>query len=148
MARVPVPERGQPLDLAYIYQLANAVNNLSDEMSSNSYNYTSIDTVTAGTQSVKTAESKVVGGYLVVATATTVSAGNEQEFSYSFRDFKYPPIVTVTPVNIGNTSAGRKVSVILKQVTTSSVSGIVRYDAAGEVSVALNLVIVGIPSKL
>lgn len=148
MSRVPVPERGQPLDLTYIYQLANAVNDLSDELSTNSYNYLSVDTPTAGRQSVKTAEGKVVGGYIEVATSSTVSAGNEQEFSYSFEDFKYTPIVTATPVNIGNTPAGRNVSVILKSITTSSVTGVVRYNTAGDVSLAVNLIIVGVPTKL
>lgn len=148
MARVPVPERGQPLDLSYIYQLANAVNDLSDEMSTNTYNYLSIDTSTAGSQSVKTAEGKIIGGYIEVATTSTVSAGNEQEFSYTFEDFKYAPIVTATPVNIGNTPAGRNVSVILKSITTSSVTGVVRYNTAGDVSLAINLIIIGIPTKL
>ncbi len=148
MARVPVPERGQPLDLSYVYQLAAAVNDLSDELSTNSYNYLSVDTPSANTQSVKTAEAKIVGGYVVVATNSTVSAGNEQEFSYSFSDFKYTPIVTATPVNIGDTPAGRNVSVIIKSVTSSSVTGIVRFDTAGDVSLAVNLIIVGIPSKI
>lgn len=148
MARIPVPERGQPLDLSYIYQLASAVNDLSDELSTNSYNYLTVDTPTAGSQSVKTAEGKVIGGYVEVATSSTVSAGNEQEFSYSFEDFKYTPIVTATPVNIGNTPAGRDVSVILKSITTSSVTGVVRYSTAGDVSLAVNLIIIGVPTKL
>jgi hypothetical protein len=83
-----------------------------------------------------------------VATNRTVSAGNEQEFSYNFEDFKYPPIVTATPVNIGNTPAGRNVSVILKSITTSNVVGVVRFNAPGDISLAVNLVIIGIPNKL
>jgi hypothetical protein len=148
MARIPVPERGQPLDLSYIYQLASAVNDLSDEMSTNSYNYLTIDTPTAGRQSVKTAEGKVIGGYVEVATSSTVSAGNEQEFSYNFEDFKYAPIVTATPVNVGNTAAGKDVSVIIKSTTTSSVTGVVRYNTAGDLSLAVNLIIIGVPTKL
>jgi hypothetical protein len=148
MARVPVPERGQPLDLSYIYALATAVNDVSDEIASNSYNYLTIDTQTAGRQSVKTAEGKILGGYVEVATNRTVSAGNEQEFSYNFEDFRYAPIVTATPVNVGNTPAGRNVSVIIKNITTSSVNGIVRFNAPGDVSLAVNLIIVGIPNKL
>lgn len=148
MARIPVPERGQPLDLSYIYQLASAVNDLSDEMSTNTYNYLTVDTANNGTQSVKTAEAKVIGGYKVVASSSTVSAGNEQEFSYPFANFQYPPIVTATPVVINDTAAGRDVSVIIKSITTSNVTGTIRYNTAGEVSLGINLIIVGVPTKL
>lgn len=148
MARVPVPERGQPLDLSYVYQLATAVNDVSDQLATNSYNYLTIDTQVAGRQSVKTAEGKVIGGYYEFPSNRVVSAGNEQEFSYNFEDFKYPPIVTATPINVGNTPAGRNVSVVIKNITTSSVNGVVRFNAPGDVSLAVNLIIVGIPNKL
>ncbi len=148
MARVPVPERGQPLDLTYIYQLATAVNDVSDQLATNSYNYLSIDTENSGRQTVKTAEGKIIGGIYDAATSKTVSAGNEQEFTYIFQDFAYPPIVTATPVNVGNTPAGRNVSVIIKDTSTSSVTGVIRYNAPGEVSLAINLIIVGIPRKI
>ena len=44
MAKVPLPDRGQPLDLSYIYQLADAVNNLSNELSPTTARYITIDT--------------------------------------------------------------------------------------------------------
>ena len=31
MAKVPLPERGQPLDVTYIYQLADTLNDLSTQ---------------------------------------------------------------------------------------------------------------------
>ena len=122
MAKVPLPERGQPLDVTYIYQLADTINDLSTQVSSATYNYTTVDTVSSGKQSVKTSEARMIGGYVEVANNSTVSAGNEKTFSYDFpSDFKYQPIATATPVNIGNTPAGQNVSVILKTVTTSRV---------------------------
>jgi hypothetical protein len=147
MAKVPLPERGQPLDVTYIYQLADTINDLSTQVSSATYNYTTIDTVSAGKQSVKTSEARLVGGYVEVANNSTVSAGNEKTFSYDFpSDFKYQPIATATAVNIGNTPAGQNVSVILKTVTTSRVEGIVRFGASGDLSLAINLIILGIPN--
>ena len=147
MAKVPLPERGQPLDLTYIYQLVDTVNDLSTQVSSATYNYTTVDTVSAGKQSVKTSEARMIGGYVEVANNSTVSAGNEKTFSYDFpSDFKYQPIATATPVNIGNTPAGQNVSVILKTVTTSRVEGIVRFGASGDLSLAVNLIILGIPN--
>ena len=148
MAKVPLPERGQPLDVTYIYQLADTINDLSTQVSSATYNYTTVDTVSAGKQSVKTSEARMIGGYVEIANNSTVSAGNEKTFSYDFpSDFKYQPIATATLVNVGNTPAGQNASVILKVVTTSRVEGIVRVGASGDLSLAVNLIIRGIPNE-
>jgi hypothetical protein len=147
MAKVPLPERGQPLDVTYIYQLAETINDLATQVSSATYNYTTIDTISAGKQSVKTSDTRVIGGYVEVANNSTVSAGNEKTFTYDFpSDFKYAPIATATAVNIGNTPAGQNVTVILKSVTTSRVEGVVRFGASGDLSLAINLVVIGIPN--
>lgn len=147
MAKVPLPERGQPLDVTYIYQLAETINDLATQVSSATYNYTTIDTVSAGKQSVKTSEARVIGGYVEVANNSTVSAGNEKTFSYDFpSDFKYAPIATATALNVGNTPAGQNVTVILKSVTTSRVEGVVRFGASGDLSLNVNIIVVGIPN--
>jgi hypothetical protein len=147
MAKVPLPERGQPLDVTYIYQLAETINDLATQVSSATYNYTTIDTVSAGKQSVKTSEARVIGGYKEIANNSTVSAGNEKPFSYDFpSDFKYAPIATATAVNIGNTPAGQNVTVILTSVTTSRVEGVVRFGASGDLSLNVNIIVVGIPN--
>ena len=147
MAKIPLPERGQPLDVPYIYKLVDTVNQLSTEVSSATYNYTTVDTVSAGKQSVKTSEARVIGGFVEVANNSTVSAGNEKTFAYDFpSDFKYAPIATATAVNIGNTPAGQNVTVILKSITTSRVEGVVRFGASGDLSLNINIIVVGIPN--
>ena len=147
MAKLPLPERGQPLDVPYIYQLVDTVNKLSTEVSSATYKTTSVDTTSAGRQNLKTSEARFVGGIIEVANNSTVSAGNEKSFSYDFpSDFKFPPVVTATAVNTGNTPAGQNVSVILKTVTISKVEGTVRFNASGDLSLAVNLIILGIPN--
>lgn len=148
MAIVPLPERGQPLDVTYIYALAESLNNVASQVSSSSSNYTTIDTSTgAGKQTLKTSDVRLVGGYITVANNTTVVASDEREFGYDFSpNFKYPPIVTATPLNIGNTPAGQNVTVLLKTVTTSRVEGVVRFGASGDLSVAVNLIAIGVPN--
>ena len=147
MAKVPLPERGQPLDVTYIYQLADTLNDLSTQVSSATYNYTTIDTTSAGKQSIKTSEARIVGGYVEIFTNSIVSAGNERAFTYSFQnDFKFPPIVTATALNIGNTEAGQNVTVVLQKPTTSKVDGFVRFGASGNLSLAVNIIAVGIPN--
>jgi phosphoserine aminotransferase len=147
MARVPLPERGQPLDVTYIYQLADTINDISTEISSATYNYTTVDTLTAGKQSIKTSDTRIIGGYVQIANNSNVNSGNEKTFSYDFpSDFKYAPIATATAVNVGNTPAGRNVSVILNNITTSRVEGVVRFASAGNVSLAVNIIVIGIPN--
>ena len=147
MAKVPLPERGQPLDVAYIYQLSTALNQLSDQVSTATYNYTTIDTVSSGKQNIKTSEARIVGGYITVSTDSTVTAAQTKSFTYTFSsDYKYTPIVTATPINSGKNSAGEDVTVVLTDVTRSSVTGFVRYSTGGKVSTIVNLIIIGIPN--
>jgi hypothetical protein len=146
MAKVPLPERGQPLDVTYLYSLVEAVNDLSTQVASTTTNKTVIDTVSAGKQEIKTSNSRIIGGYVEVANNSTVSAGNEKTFTYDYKDFKYPPIVSATPVNIGQTPAGQNVNVILKNVTETRVEGIVRFGASGDLSLAVHLIIIGVPN--
>jgi hypothetical protein len=147
MAKLPLPERGQPLDVSYVYQMANAINDLSNQVSPATYKYVTVDTVGVGKQSVKASEARIIGGYIDVVSSSTKSAGTEMPFTYDFpTDFKYAPIATATPINVGGTDAGKNVSVILKTVTTSKVEGIVRFNSTGDLSVAVNLIVIGIPN--
>ena len=147
MAKIPLPVRGQPLDVPYIYKLVDTVNQLSTEVSSATYNYTTVDTVSAGKQSVKASEARIIGGYVQVTTSTTQTAGSSQPFSYDFSsEFKFAPVVTATPVNVGNTDAGKDVTVTLKSVSTSKVEGTVKFNAGGDTSIGINLIIIGIPN--
>ena len=147
MAKIPLPERGQPLDLSYIYQVANAVNELSNDVSKSVYKYVTIDTPAAGKQSVRVSESRIIGGYIEVANNSTVTAGNERTIPYDFpTDFKFTPIATATIVNIGNTPAGKNVSVVIKSVTTSRLEATVTFNSSGNVSVGVNIIVIGIPN--
>jgi hypothetical protein len=148
MAKIPLPQRGQPVDLTYLYEIANAVNNLSSQVSPSSYKYVTVDTPTSGKQSVKASEARIIGGYVEVANNSTVSASNEKEFSYAITggEFKYAPIVTATPVTIGSTDAGKSANVILKNVTTSRIEGVVKFNVSGDAKVGINLIIIGIPN--
>jgi hypothetical protein len=147
MAKVPLPERGQPIDVAYLYQITNALNQLSDQVSTATYNYTTIDTASAGKQNIKTSEARVIGGVIPVASNSTVTASSTKTFTYPFpSDFKYTPIVTASVINTGKTAAGENVSVVLTDVTRSSVSGLVRFNASGDVSTIVNIIVVGVPN--
>jgi hypothetical protein len=147
MAKVPLPERGQPLDLSYIYQLSNAINDLSNQLSPTTARFTSIDTVAVGTQTVRTSDARIVGGFVSVTNNSTTSPDGEGTFSYNFSDFAYVPIVTATPLLTEevSTDSGKDISVVLTRITTNRVEGVIRFNTIGVASVGLNLLIVGIP---
>lgn len=147
MSRIPLPERGQPLDLAYIYQIANTVNELAVQLTPTIGRYTTIRTPTAGIQSVRTSDARIVGTYAEATNSSTTSPDGEGGFFATFADFKYPPVVTVTPVLTGetNTDAGKDVSVVITNITTNSVTGIVRFNTIGIAKVDVNIIAVGIP---
>jgi hypothetical protein len=147
MAKIPLPERGQPLDLTYINSLADAVNGLYNQISISNSNYATIDTTGQDKVNLKASEIGLVAGRVEVYNNATVTVAQEKDFSYNFtNNFKYAPVVTATPVNVGNTPAGKNVSVILKNVTTSRVEGVVRFGTAGDLSLWVNLIIIGVPN--
>lgn len=144
MAKVPLPERGQPLDVTYIYQLADALNDVSAQVSSATYNYTSVDTLTSGKQTRKTSEARIVGRISALPSNVNVTAGEKLTFTAQFDgDFAFAPIVSATPVNLGG-SAGNDVSVTVTSVTTGRVDGIVTFNTAGQVSVVVHVLAIGV----
>jgi hypothetical protein len=147
MAKIPLPERGQPLDLSYIYQVANTLNELSAQVTTTAGRYSSIDTVSAGTQNIKTSDTRIVGGYVEVTNTTSTSPDGENSFSFNFTDFVYPPIATATPILIGesSTEAGKDVSVLLTKITNNRIEGIVKFKTIGVASVGVNLLMIGVP---
>lgn len=147
MAILPVPERGQPLDVTYIYQIVKAINDLYTQVSPSTYKYITVDTPKSGPQSVKASEARVIGGYVQVTTSTTQTAGASLPFYYDFAsDFKFAPIITATPVNITNTDAGKDVVVTINSISTSRVEGTVKFNIGGDTTVGINLIIIGIPN--
>jgi hypothetical protein len=148
MSKIPLPERGQPLDLSYIYQLANAINEVAVQLSPNTGRYTSIDTVSAGTQNVRTSDARIIGGFTTAENNSTTSPDGEGTFIYDFEGVKYAPVVTVTPILIGesSTESGKNISVVINKVTNNRVEGIVKFNTIGVASVGINLLIIGIPN--
>lgn len=144
---IPIPQRGQPLDLTYIYNLANAVNELSASISSSVEKYVTIDTPATGKISVKSSDSRTVAAYKEIYNDSAVTADTEKSFSVEFdTPFKFAPIATATPVNVGDTDAGENVRVILTKITASRIDGVVKFGQTGKVTLGVNVIVVGIPN--
>jgi hypothetical protein len=146
MAKIPLPERGQPIDVSYIYQITNAVNQLSDRVSTTGFNYTTVDTPSSGKKDIKTSEARIIGASTVVSADPQQTSGTKT-FTYSYGgNFKFTPVATATILNNGSTPAGSGATVVLTSVDANSLSGSVKFDQTGTVSVTVNLIIVGIPN--
>ena len=146
MARLSLPERGQPLDVTYIYQIVDALNVLSTQVSDATYNYTDIDVVGAEKKSLKTSDTKFVGKFKSIANNETVTAGQEKSFSIPYSNFKFPPIVTLSIVNTSGTTAGSNTTVVLTSVTTTEAGFTVRYGVSGTATIGINLIAIGVPN--
>lgn len=147
MAKVPLPDRGQPLDVTYMYQLANAINDVADTVSTATGKYATIDTRQVGKQTFKIPDIRLYAGYVDVTTAETVTATQVIEKSVDFGvSFKYPPIMVVSVINNNTQQAGNSATAIISSVSTTSASFRVRFDSAGEASVGVNFIAVGVPA--
>lgn len=143
MARVPLPERGQPLDVSYIYSLAQAINDVSVAVSDGSNHTSKING-----QSLQTSNTRFVAMTQQVSSGEAAKGGDlitNNEFSFDY-EFKYPPVVTISPVNVGMNDEGANVIVSIKEVTTSKVVYDVLYNTTGTVSISVNIIAIGVPN--
>jgi hypothetical protein len=144
---VRIPNPGQPIDATYLFELANAINKIATQISTSpTAQILTVDTPTAGKQSIKTSEARIIGGYKEVVS-NSVSAGAVVPWTYDFAaDFKYPPIATATPISVAGSDAGSSVSVMIKTIGQNNISGTVTFAGSGNLTVGLNLILVGIPN--
>lgn len=151
MAKVPLPDRGQPLDVTYLYRIAEAVNDVADTISTATYNYTTVNTRGIGESSVKNTNAKFYATFVNIVTNENVSANSTKSWTFNFgSNFKYPPVVTATPVNAAiagtpSSPTGSDVIITITDVTTSSVSGVARFNSSGNASVSVNVIAIGLP---
>lgn len=148
MARIPTPDRGQPIDVPYLYQMATAINSLADQIDESSSKYTTVYSREAQKQDLRTSDTKFYASFYDLPQQLQVSQGDTREFSFdiSAANFKYPPIVTVTPVNTGTSTASNDVIAVLSSITTSRIDGFVRFNSSGTVDIAVNAIAIGVPN--
>jgi hypothetical protein len=143
MARVPIPQQGQPLDLAYVATLANAVNQLSEEGAAlaQGNNFILKGRLTDTPSSYKLYSAQIIAQEIIFVAGTSDTL--EQTVSFSPYNFSTPPIVTATLVNTSNTEA----IVSLKNVTSGSVTVLVKFPTSENNSTGVSIMAVGIPSS-
>ena len=142
--KLPVPQRGQPLDVSFIYKIVESINALWDAVVINVSAYASLWT-RDGIKAKKASEIKVITGQVQIGKQS-VKADTYKDFSYTFDiPFAYPPIVTATPIATEETDAAKNAYVVLTYVSENQVKGFVKFELKGSVNIGVNIIAIGVP---
>jgi len=148
MSRLPTPDRGQPIDVPYLYQVATAINSLADQIDASAERYTTVyNRELAAPQDLRTSSTRIYAFSQELFSQTEVTAGELKEFTFSLEGFKFPPIAVATPFNSspGSSTASNDVLAIITSITNSEIRGFVRFNSGGLVSISINVIAIGVP---
>jgi len=142
MAAIPLPERGQPLDVNFLYEIANQINTLNNAVSQN---------INSSSQ-VKDVSNRPTSSINIYAQEVPVpdgnrTAGSTYDVTVTFGvKFQYPPVVLATVLTRDQSAASKNVILYVKDVVTSTCTVGVRYNEAGQSSISINVLAIGIPA--
>jgi hypothetical protein len=146
MARLPLPNRAQPLDVNYIYQIANELNALSEEGSAlaqgNNFLFSGKDAIPRS--------SKIYGAQIFAAVKTVATkvatASQTESITFDFQPgFAYPPVVQATIENTGETNTVVDATINIQNVTTTSATAVITIANSGSSSINVHLTAIGLP---
>jgi hypothetical protein len=138
MAAIPLPERGQPLDVNYIYDMVSQINSIANTIAVRSTSTSKVNDNSDTTSNLKF--------YSATKTLSTSNAsGNTTEsFFFNYPEFKFTPVVTITVVNNTGSTAGDDVIGTLRNIGTSRAEGVVRFNTSGAINLSVNMIAIGI----
>ena len=139
--KIQYPERGQPLDIDYLYQMAKSINNLNDKMAGSK----TLSSIFDGTSQVSLS-TNMIRFYSVqkVLSISTVAAGRIEDLTINFDTmFTKPPVVTCTIQNNNASSVGNNAIATISTITTGSVQFKILFNKAGAVDITLNVIAIG-----
>lgn len=142
--KLPVPQRGQPFDVSLVYKIIESINGLWDRIAVNASAYAILWT-SQGKKNIRNSEVKIITGQQKL-TNSTVKANEYQKFSYTFDiPFKFPPIVTVSPISTDSSDATKNTYAVITAVDTTKVEGFVKFELAGTSNMSVNIIAIGVP---
>lgn len=138
MAAIPLPERAQPLDVNYIYDMVSQINNITNTIAIRATSTSKVNINSDTTSNLKFyGENKTL--------STTNASGNATEsFFFNFPEFKFTPVIVTTIINNTGSSAGDNVIATLRTAGTSRCEGVVRFNVSGAVNLSINMIAIGI----
>ena len=140
---LPLPQRGQPIDYDYLYQIAQAIHNL--EVDTNRRVGTNLIDSVAGQSatSVPTSQTQIIAKKTLISPGKT-SASATTPFTVDFDvPFSSIPVVTVTPQKNAVTGTSGLYSAIITSISTTQVKGYLQLGSAGVTSVELQTIAIG-----
>jgi hypothetical protein len=138
---ISLPERGQPLDVNYIYEMANQIYQIQKEVTNTSTNVSRVNGIGVTNSRI------VMYANYVTMTYPNVISGESREFEASLQGFNTPPLVTATILNTPgatSTNAGDAATLVLTLVSNDMVKGKIRFGTPGPVSLIINILAIGI----
>lgn len=140
MGILATPNRGQPLDVDYISQIAGQVNQLTTLVGDRSSSFSTINDVT-----VKTADIKMFAKTVNVFASTNKTDGDVVDYTISYPPFNGNPVVTATIVSGASSSIGDDSIVVFKNISTSSCTFRVTFNTGGNLDIFVNILAIGFP---
>jgi hypothetical protein len=139
MAAISLPERGQPLDVNYIYEMVSQINSIENRIAIRNTSVSTINNNTDTTSNLKFyAEQKA----LITSEA---KANTTETITFTYPRFKFTPVVTATVLNDGGSTSGDDVICTVRNLTTSTAAVVVRFNSPGKVDLFVNLIAIGVP---
>jgi hypothetical protein len=132
------PNRGQPLDVDYISQIAGQVNQLTTLVGDRSSAFSTVNDL-----NTKTADIKIFAKTVNVFSSTNKTDGDVVDYTVSYPPFSGNPVVTATIVSGASSSVGDDAVVVLKNISTSSCTFRVTFNTGGSLDIFVNLIAVG-----
>ncbi len=144
--------KGAPLDVAFVNDLVNTVEQLVADSTTSKYKRATIkdNIYSNGTSTtVRTADARIHAETFYAGVLQNVAPGQHATFELPLTNFLSAPVVTVTPIltNPGTTKAD--ISAVITSVNTSRVVGYVTSNVTlseGQ-QIALSLIAVGVPTN-
>jgi hypothetical protein len=141
--KLPIPQRGQPLDVTFVSDIVSSVNDLYNQIAIKVSAYASLWT-SKGRRQLRSTEIKFYTNQISVA-AKDKAAGSTIDFSGSFDvGFADTPIILVTPV--GNSAAAKQSYATITTYTNSSFTGTLLINKKGTEDIKINILAIGIPT--
>lgn len=138
MGILTTPNRGQPLDVDYIAQIATQVNQLTTLVGDRSTSYSSI-----ANTSIKTSEVKIFATTVNVVASTNKTDGDIVDYSISYPPFKGFPIITASIVSGSSSNIGDDATVVFKNISSQQAVMRVKFNRGGSLNINVNVIAVG-----
>lgn len=138
MASITPPTPSQPLDVNYIYKIVNEINNINNAITVRNTSTSKINANTETTSNLKFyAETKNI-------SRADASGNATESFFFTYPEFKFTPVVTISIINNTGSSAGDNVIATLRNIGTSRCEGVVRFNTSGAINLSISMIAVGI----